>query len=503
MNTVINPNIKKYNGKWFIPQSEIELPGILTIDETTFNQILKIYSKIDFKGDSLALENFEPRDFPTICGNYGNDNKITLNDCAFNSATPIGDDIYEIIYKPTFSFLGGILINDTETKIIQLTCTFPYFSSWFDTNQLYFGSHSSNEDIKDDFIERMRPALSKDKLFDEININDDFSIIIERKYQLEAWAFNKDVKAEIKHFVHFRCQVSKSFNEFKKLAYRFMELIKLSTGKLMQVNFLSVTINKDELYDYSKYLINNNGDVYIAITHFNNQLKRNLIESDYIHQNYMLFYGGTSRTDKLKQTIVKWFETYDKFSPVYNNFLDTFEWFQNTDANLSQVMFNNRFLNLVQALESYHAFSFPEMRDEGKAEIRDKARELLKEITNRNDAKWLIKRIYPRHISLSQRLRDLLCNELNMITEEIFINRQKKNDYIEEIRIIRNKLSHGEKVDFNSEEVSDYYYKTLIILLSCILTNLGFSQIEIKNALFQTLKYEQMISYIKYQMTVK
>lgn len=35
-----------YSGKWFIPHTEVELPGILTIDGMHYIQILKLYSEI-------------------------------------------------------------------------------------------------------------------------------------------------------------------------------------------------------------------------------------------------------------------------------------------------------------------------------------------------------------------------------------------------------------------------------------------------------------------------
>ncbi len=489
---------RNHEGKWFVPQIGIELPGVLIIDKSNYSQTLKLYSKVDFLGVPISNEEFQPKDYPTICGKCRIDEMITLHDCVVSSFNPIGDEIYEIVFEPTFSFFGGITFNHNATKITRLICTFPYCSSWFDTNRLFFGSWYST----DDFIEKMKPALNQEELTDEIKINDEFSILIERKYLQEALTLNKNVKAEVKHYVHFRSSTCKSLGEFKKLAYIFMQLIKLSTGKLLSVNYITAITKKDYLNNFSKKAINVNGDVIISITNYNSLQKRKIIKSDNINQNNMLFYGGISNVEKLKQTIINWYNTYDKFSSVYNIFLDTLEWFQNTDAYLSHVMFNNRFLNLIQALESYHKFSFPDKSGEYKDEVITKAKELIQNIEGKNK-KWLIRRIKPLNTTLVERLSYIYKVKFKIISAELFQKEKEINLFIEEIRKIRNDLSHGEKFSKDADEISEYYYKTLILLLCCILSNLGFSQVEIKKALFSSIKYNKMIGYIKSNMKQK
>jgi len=493
-----------YPGKWFIPEKKIVMPGLLIIDENN-RQSIKLYSKIDFNGIPIANYKFE-LEYSTICGNCELGDKITLHNCKYRNLLHIGGDIFEITFEPSFSFFGGIFFNHNKTKVTQLTCAFPYFSSWFDANRLFFGPYSytigfnsETGKTEDTSIKDTEPSLTKEELFDEIKIDDDFSIIIERRYQTENFILNTEVKSEIKHFVHFKSSSNKSLDEFIKLAYNFMQLIQLSIGELMNINFCSVFIKKEELIDFSEseYLSRNKESVIIKMFNYNSIHKRNLIKSKNIECSNMLFYGGKNYSGKLNQIIINWYNTIDKYLPIYNIFNDNFEWFQNTDAALTQVMFNNRFLNLVQSLESYHKFSYTSIEDENKEEIKSKAKELLKEVTNNNDNKWLIDRITPLHITLKERLHDLLYDKLVIISSELFQNCKKRKSYIEKIKDVRNDLSHGKKVEMEVSEISDYYYKTLILLLSCILLNLGLSQIEIKDALFKTTKYKNMIDYIK------
>lgn len=486
-----------YSEKWVVPEFEMELPGQLIIDKNNCTQFLKLYSKVDFDGIQFSSQKYSPRQYKTISSNTNSFNKITLSDCSFKSAKHFADDIYEITYVPVFFFWGGCFNSVEDSNIFELSCSFPFLSSWYDTDRLFFGSHYYTGNIEEDQFSEFKPALKKEELIDTIQINDDFSIVIERRYEHDTFSSNNRKSTEIKHFAHFKSNQGKRFSEFKTLAYNFLQLIQLSTGKLSYVNFISAIVRKEDLNIFNKELVTHNGNVFISINHFNNVIKRNRNELNDTDRNHMLFYGGQNHSEKLKEIIVRWFYSIGKYSPVYNIFLETFEWFQNTDAYLTQIMFHNRFLNLVQALESYHKFSYPEIKDENKEEVEIKKLELLKVITNREDFKWLCIRITPRYTTLRKRLNDLLVKRLPDITSELFKNSDDRKGYVSKIKEFRDKLSHGEKIKIEASKISDYYYKTIIILLSCILLSLGFSQDEIKESLFRTIKYNDMIRYIK------
>lgn len=494
-----NKKLKKHSGEWFIPETGLKLSGVLIIDSQEYNQRLHLYSKVDFEG--LILKNGRPKNiYKTICGNCEFDSKITLNDCRFQSLNHVGENLFEIVYIASISFLGGVFYNSDNLKITQLTCRFPYLSSWYDTNRIYFGTASSK-----DSTDWMKPSFALNELNDEIIINENLTIVIERRYDDLNHGDTKKLSQEVSHFVHFQSKIPRSLNDFIKSAHIFMQLIKLSTGKLMYIDFVSCIPHKDELQAFDKRLLSKSlGEedydyVFISITNFNKIHKRELIESDYIHQGNMLFYGGSKENKRLKEIIIRWFNTYEKFSSVYNIFLDTFEWFQNTDALLTEVMFNNRFVNLIQAIENYYSISEVDIIRVIEEELENKAQKIIESIPEKEDQSWLLTKLNC-HMTLKEKLIDLLDNKIDLISIEIFKNRKQRKGFIEIIKKNRNMLSHGENRDIEIEKSFDYYHKTLVILISCILDSLNFSKQEIRDNLFRTLRYGNMIYQLKSEM---
>ena len=46
--------IRKYNGKWFVPYSSVEISGVLIVNIQDSFQELKIYSSFDFINNSFT-----------------------------------------------------------------------------------------------------------------------------------------------------------------------------------------------------------------------------------------------------------------------------------------------------------------------------------------------------------------------------------------------------------------------------------------------------------------
>lgn len=476
----------KYSGKWFIPSSSIEISGVLYINRQENIQELKLYSSCDISGVEITKGNFSPKSYDTICGRCDLSNEFTLTDCKFKSRSYFIDNIYEIVYEPQFTYSGGIFYNHDNTLVTQLTCAFPYLSAWYDTNQLFFGSHfqTSEED-------QLKIALSNDSLRTIIKIDTGFSIEIERYYQQDNMPFSREVSLEIKHYVNFKSVEPISLSELKKKAYSFMQLMMLSIGKQMYVNFKSVIIETCELKKSDKPLRKR-----LNIYSFSNYKKRNIVKYEDIDRHYMLFYGGDRNKEKLNQIIINWYNSYDEFSTIYGIYLDTFEWFKGTDIVLTEVMFKNRFTNLIQALESYHTLTDTKFKNEDWDEIKNKAKSLVEHL-NPVDKEWIIDRIEAKHVVLGVRLKDLICNKFSDITTLFFSSKKEKDSYICHVKKIRNDISHGNKFTFESNKISDYYNKALLILLGCILKNLKFTNEEIKTMLLNTSSYSERILYMK------
>jgi len=476
----------KHTGKWFLPHSSIELSGTLVINRQENRVELKLYSSCDINGIEIKSEIYTPQDHKTICGKCDSSYQFTLTECRFKGASYFIDNLYEIVYEPNFTYTGGVFFNGDKTLATQLTCKFPYLSDWYDTNQLFFGSYFQTSEEN-----QLKRAIPTENLKTRIMIDSSFSIEIERFYEQHDFSLSTEVSLEIKHSVNFISVNAITLGELKKKAYSFMQLMMLALGTQIYTNFTSVIVDSNELEKTEKPLRNR-----LNIIYFSGYLKRNIINNKNTHSSSMLFYGGNGNYDKLNQVIKNWYNSYDEFSTIYDIYLDTFEWYKDTDIVLTEVMFKNRFLNLIQALESYHGLTDLKLKNEDRNEIIEKAKSLIKHLSP-EDNQWIIERINPLHITLNKRLKELICSDLSIITSEFFNSKSEKNSYIFKIKEIRDGISHGEKVAFDSDKVSDYYNKTLLILLSCILKNLKFTNEEILNLFSKTYTYANRILYLK------
>ena len=476
----------KHTGKWFLPHSSIELSGKLVINRQKNQAELKLYSSCDINGIEIKSDIYTPQDYNTICGRCDLSYQFTLTECRFKSASYFIDNLYEIVYEPNFTYTGGVFFNGDKTLATQLTCKFPYLSDWYDTNQLFFGSYFQTPEE-----DQLKRAIPIENLKTIIIIDSSFSIEIERHYEQHDFSLSTEVSLEIQHSVNFISIKPITLGELKKKAYSFMKLMMLALGKQIYTNFTSVIVDSNELEKTEKPLRNR-----LNIIYFSDYLKRNIVEIKNTHRNSMLFYGGNGNHDKLNQVIKNWYNSYDEFSTIYDIYLDTFEWFKDTDIVLTEVMFKNRFLNLIQALESYHSLTDFELKNEEKTIITEKAKTLIENL-EAEDKKWIIERISPLHITVNVRLKKLICSELSTVTSEFFNSVSEKKSFIFKIKKIRDDISHGNKVILDSNEVSEYYNKTLLILLSCILKNLKYTNEEILNLFSKTHSYSNRILYLK------
>ena len=482
--------VKEKPGVWFINREGSKLPGILRINPNDYTQFLTLYTETNFEGSSIKVDDSIFGDIELIFGETSGGIPYTLKDCRFRKSSPIGENLYEITYIPEITFYGGFLKKNEETKIFQLSCSFPLLSSWYDTNRNYFGSFSPSSDL-----DKMKPAISGEELTDEIVIDNDLTVAIERNYSQNAWVMSKEVSASIHHCISFTTKSPRSYYEFRKLAYRFLQLIQLSTGKLIYLEFNHVLADENDIDSPESHLTTKDGHIYLPITFYSYDRKRDLIKSDYIHQNNMLFYGGVNKKDSLNDIIRSWFNNYDKYESIYNRYLDTFEWFQNTDAVMSELMFHNRFVNLIQAIENYHFISHPEFNKEKFGQEKEKLQTLLEFIPDKEDKDWILERI-SSHTTLGQRMQDIMTNKLSFITSEIFKNRNSRDSFIHKTKRIRDDLSHGNKLTYQTE-ITEYYEKALIMLASCVLLTIGLDNEQIKKTLFRTGRYSRMISFFK------
>lgn len=495
---------EEYSGKWYIPEfSENKISGRLIIDIINSTQVLKLYTEIDFKGHNAEFNsrNTEEKGFfndqyPTIYGNCGVSSYITLTNCKRKGLKRVGGDLfYEVSISITFSYQGGLFLDESKIKCYRLTCKFPYLATWYDTDRKFFGDSTAPSMSFEGFN---KPSLTNEQLVDEIVINENLTIEIKRLYEcLEGNDFLKS-KITLKHFVIFKCKNPVPLENLKNLAFKFLRLMMLCIGKVFTFDFISLISESIEQENQIQPFNISQDKQFMLINFFSQYHRRNLVKDEYINKVFMLVYGGVPRHKDLENLIRNWFNNYDRFYMIYETYLETQESFYNTKFALSQKLFYNRYLNLIQSLENYYDISNPKFIGEKRKVVEKNAKQILSQIKDENDINWILDRIEPlNRKTLRSKIKEIIRNDSPIFKPEVFENSKQIDKFVGETLKFRNSLSHGSKIELEAHQIITNYNKTKIIVVCCILNNLGFRKDFIKPRLLKTWKYRDLIDSFK------
>jgi hypothetical protein len=186
-------------------------------------------------------------------------------------------------------------------------------------------------------------------------------------------------------------------------------------------------------------------------------------------------------SDKLGHFLQNWFGKAEQLEPVYQLY---FGYIYNPHMYLEQ-----KFLSLVQALESYHRrtmqnYELPE----------DKHNERIYKIVDavpQEHKKWLSRKLkYSNEPDLQRRLRELL----NTHPVVAFDLKRNKESFIEKAVVTRNYIVHYdpklEEKAAKGEELHSITRRLQFLVESCLLEELGFSPDEVQD--FLPAKYPDM-----------
>lgn len=190
------------------------------------------------------------------------------------------------------------------------------------------------------------------------------------------------------------------------------------------------------------------------------------------------FFRNYNYNSKIFNVLKKWFEN-EKYRTIYYLYNDSNDWLQNTNRLITNVMFNNRFLNMIQGLEHFHKICFGDKKVDNEdydnktgGYINDLKSKLGEEsdlfIWTKNQ---LSKIKGKRELELTERL-DKLVDFNNDLVENLFFEHFSK-----EAKDFRHKLSHGNTEElFQGVKLELMFYQSKFLLLCCILTSLNLQE---------------------------
>jgi hypothetical protein len=451
-------------GEWHLPGYSKFYPGV--IRKNGEKLIFCLYGPEYIDGsDPKDIKNPRVIDHPIILGKCRQSALVTLYSCQWRGTKNIGGNLCEIKYDVYAIFEGAQISKPELLKIKRASTHFPSVSSWYDG----WGS-----------TEKAKEALKRGQGYDEVTvkINDNLSLKYIDYYHHHDHFDGHLIEVKYSKWVDFEYETPVSFDRALYDWIRFKRMLEFTTmGK--EINFqvsLLILSTKDIVVKKDRY--GADPDYTTVRVQYNHLSKRDPVKPSFIHQNGMLFSRWKLGTELLDAITRQWFAN-EKFYPIYDYYLDSNNWFSGSGVHLSNVMFNNRFLNLIQALESYHYLLNEQYNPDNNLFTRN--RQIVLNLTDDPELKkWLHNTLkFPKEHSLLDRL-DALIARFSPYLIKLFGKLDYLQSFSVESKDLRHLLSHGRhKSTFLGERLYPNYYIAKILLCLCILESLQIEPIVI------------------------
>lgn len=383
------------------------------------------------------------------CGNY-----FTFFGCQSITGSNI-----KVSYKVE-GYFRDVLINSLESiKVKTYSVQLPkYLNEIFESEQFievdlnYSYEYLCN--INDNFSIQYKSFVKKSKI-GNYSVSYQLFILLEFRY-------TEEVDLEI---VYNDLNILKQFFDFNSGIKNYLEPSSIIIKKNENIKVSNRTLNSFEEQNHLHLLL------------FNNRFFRNIIDDEkkLAGYNFRAFFSFNDDKEDIFKVIKKWYEN-EKYRVIYEYYIDSNDWLQGSNRLISNVMFNNKFLNVIQALENYHKIKFGEETDNADFELDfsnnlNSLNSILKKEKKDELKKWICKKLtglnkVKREFYLVERLEKIkiscnLMKDINIV--DFSFNCKKKRD----------SLSHGNINDvFQGRELDVYYSYSLLLLLFSIFKTL-------------------------------
>lgn len=428
-----------HTGEWWLHADTARIPGRLSYDKENKLIRLQIFGMHYMDGTAVKHdEKKRPVSYhEIIIGDARGD--LTLYQCNWAGTLEIGKDLFQIDYIIGYVFFDHLPQTDGKLMLSAGEFMYPAFKSFMDTDPVH--GHKTIFIPEYDVKNRTEIVEIADNLkIRFVDRKNDYpkSPIDQKEYRTVMFIYDKPVSIEtlLEDGIYFK------------------KLIEFSYGSNCISHLSNVWI--DQQY---------------PIRTWNTSLSKGEKVSQQLRPSYHMLLSDDNFDDiGMIEAIRLWFK-YRQFSTIFDLYIDSNYWFDKSDQKLSMVMYNNRFLNIVQALENFHRVALAEQRpdtsafDEKKAAILQLFKEDQKELK-----KWLNNSLkVPKELSLRARL-DALLKWLKPEIDKWFANQSTINHFAWYASAMRNVLSHGKHRQTRPpKEFRVFMITGQVLLAACIL----------------------------------
>jgi hypothetical protein len=469
-------------GEWFLPGCTKSFPGVLTSSGGSFS--LKVFGNEYLNGeDPKDINNPRNTDFQIILGICRQSGFVTLYNCEWRGTKDLGKELCEFKYSVYAVFEGAHVAKEEYFHIKSASTHFPFVDTWYD------GWESMGKTKK---------ALKRGQNHDEktVKIDDNLTLKYIDYYAHHDYLDGHLTEIKYSKWVDFEYEQPVSFDRALRDWVKFQRMLEFTTmGK--EVNF-TISLLQLATRDISFDETHTGKSDYTAVrVQYNHLSKEEPAKRPYVHQNRMLFSRWKVSSEQLNQITRQWFAN-EKYYTVYDYYLDSDNWYHGSGVQLSNVMFNNRFLNLIQGLESYHYLLNEQFIPENDLFTRNR-QAVLNLIDDKSLKKWLHNTLkFPKEHSLLDRL-DALIVRFRPYLEKLVGNLESVQSFSVESKDLRNLLSHGRHDStFLGDRVNSNYFIAKILLCFCVLESLKIDPstiIRITELNYELRKYSHEVIY--------
>lgn len=435
----------EYKGRWWLPDKpEKQVSGTLKF---TPNE----GAILDLIGSFRDAENNKMSEPEIILGISSDGKNVTLHKCFEIQSDVSFPGLSTSSFYANEVFVGTHFQKSEDIKFRKLSIRYSYLDEWVNIS----GFDIRYPDEKEVVIKYKQPKPI------QANIGKGYKILIDFQptYPIHS-VVQKEASIKQRAYIRIEYPVEKSLNKYWNIIYHIQNFLSLGiTEPAYPLAITGITeANKQvEIYYYSPEISKTPKILY----------SRNML------------FTFKDISDKFEIFLRNWFEKATTLGPVYDLYFGT--------LYNPRMYLQHRFLSLIQALEAYHRRKFEGkyLSDNDYAQIYEKFKKFINELSIDSSFKESLKNKlnYGNEYSLRKRLKDLFEEYKEVINDFI----KNKDVFINKIVDTRNYLTHYDKnlrkKAVNKEQLYHVTQQLKIIIMICLLSELGFDFKEIKSLL--------------------
>lgn len=455
------------SGLWFLPNSDVKVPGKLFVNENKTKITLQLFTKTYLSGNQFEFLKSK-RDDDYIEFIYGDNGRsrfsqVTLFGCSFSKLSVVGGDIHQLEYSVQFVFEDVHILSREHLLINNITVLFP-------NSDTFFNGWGSVE------VEEQEKQKEYYRISTTIKVNDDLSIdsINEKREKITA---TKNYSVEYRHHFDFNYKEPVDIDIVYQDCVVFKKMMEFSTRRKLAFIIRGANIDFQNIKEQKNgYTLPSGEKTTSARAYIFGKLTLNqkpFENTKKTHQNFLLFSKWSESDETLNTLIKNWFSNKE-LQPIYDIYIDTIDW--GTDGVISNVNFNNRFLNVMQGLEAYYDFLNPEFKMINETFIAQR-QEVINALDTKHLKDWVrTNSKFPKHANFSIKLM-FLVNKYKDVLTGLQISIEFLKAYPNNAKEYRHKLSHGKiNKTFQGKVLDSLFRFSQLLLCVCILDSIDMKK---------------------------